>query len=57
METKISFLINSLGSGGAEKIVITLLKQLKKENIDIELICLEQNNFYNPPEVKEMNLV
>ncbi|MDD5406641.1 MAG: glycosyltransferase [Sulfurovaceae bacterium] len=43
---KNAFLINSLTSGGAEKIVVTLLNKLIEENIDIELICLENNNFY-----------
>lgn len=46
---KIAFLINSLTSGGAEKIVLTIIKELQKENINIELICLEKNNFYNLP--------
>jgi glycosyltransferase involved in cell wall biosynthesis len=46
---KIAFLINSLTSGGAEKIVLTIINELKKENKNIELICLEENNFYDLP--------
>jgi glycosyltransferase involved in cell wall biosynthesis len=46
---KIAFLINSLTSGGAEKIVLTIINELKKENRNIELICLEENNFYDLP--------
>lgn len=44
---KIAFLINSLTSGGAEKIVVTIVNKLQKENYEVELICLEKNNFYN----------
>jgi glycosyltransferase involved in cell wall biosynthesis len=44
---KIAFLINSLTSGGAEKIVVTIINKLQKENYEVELICLEKNNFYN----------
>lgn len=46
---KIAFLINSLTSGGAEKIVLTIINELAKENTNIELICLEENNFYDLP--------
>ena len=46
---KIAFLINSLTSGGAEKIVVTIIDELQKENTNIELICLEKNNFYDLP--------
>lgn len=44
---KIAFLINSLTSGGAEKIVLTIINKLQKENYDVELICLEKNDFYD----------
>lgn len=44
---KIAFLINSLTSGGAEKIVVTIINKLQKENYEVELICLEKNIFYN----------
>lgn len=46
---KIAFLINSLTSGGAEKIVVTIINKLQKENYEIELICLEKNDFYDLP--------
>lgn len=51
---KIVFLINSLTSGGAEKVVLTLLNKLIEEKYDIELICLEKDNFYKVP--KELKI-
>jgi len=47
---KIVFLINSLTSGGAENVVVTIVSKLLQENHDVELICLEKNNFYAIPE-------
>ena len=44
-DKKIIFLINSLASGGAEKVVATLINKLVNE-FDIELILLEKNEFY-----------
>lgn len=50
---KIVFLTNSLAAGGAEKVISVLLSELVKQKYKIELICLEQNNFYEiPKEVK-----
>lgn len=43
---KIAFLINSLGDGGAEKILVDLVDSLYEEGTDIELICIEKNNVY-----------
>ncbi|MGB9855707.1 MAG: glycosyltransferase [Caldisericum exile] len=47
MKIKTAVLINSLRSGGAEKVVSVILNELAIEYSDkIELICLEKNNFY-----------
>lgn len=47
MNKRIAFLINSMGDGGAEKVVKILLENLYIDEFDIELICLEKNNIYN----------
>jgi N-acetylgalactosamine-N,N'-diacetylbacillosaminyl-diphospho-undecaprenol 4-alpha-N-acetylgalactosaminyltransferase len=44
---KISFLINSLTSGGAERVLSILLNELNNQGFYVELICLEKNNFYH----------
>jgi glycosyltransferase involved in cell wall biosynthesis len=43
---RISFLINSLTSGGAERVLSILLNELNNQGFYLELICLEKNNFY-----------
>jgi glycosyltransferase involved in cell wall biosynthesis len=45
MQNKL-FLINSLTSGGAEKVVSVLLDEINKEKNHITLLCIENNNFY-----------
>jgi glycosyltransferase involved in cell wall biosynthesis len=45
----IKFIINSMGSGGAEKVMSLLLEELSSKNYDLELICLEKDNFYPVP--------
>ncbi|MEA2017425.1 MAG: glycosyltransferase [Campylobacterota bacterium] len=47
MNNKKVFLINSLTSGGAERVLSILVNELKKQDYKIELICLEKNNFYD----------
>jgi N-acetylgalactosamine-N,N'-diacetylbacillosaminyl-diphospho-undecaprenol 4-alpha-N-acetylgalactosaminyltransferase len=50
---KIVFLINSLSSGGAEKVITVVISKLIEDGFDVELICLEPNVFYElPKEVK-----
>ncbi len=46
---KVTFLINSLTSGGSEKVLTVIMTELNKKNIEVELICLERNNFYTLP--------
>lgn len=48
---KKAILINSITSGGAEKVVSLLLNSLGKTE-NIELICLEKNNFFDIQDVK-----
>ncbi len=43
---KITFLINSLSSGGAEKVLSVLANELIKKH-EVEIIFLEKNGFYN----------
>ena len=44
---KIAFLINSLTNGGAERVLSTVVSSLKKEGYQVELICLEKDDFYS----------
>ncbi|RXJ90612.1 glycosyl transferase [Arcobacter sp. CECT 8983] len=46
---KVVFLINSLASGGAEKVMTVIISKLIKDGFDVELICLESNIFYELP--------
>lgn len=49
MNKKISFLIYSMTSGGAERVLSRLLAELHRQKINIELICAEEDNFYEVP--------
>jgi N-acetylgalactosamine-N,N'-diacetylbacillosaminyl-diphospho-undecaprenol 4-alpha-N-acetylgalactosaminyltransferase len=46
----ISVFINSLTSGGAEKVVLTLIERFKRKDTTLELIMIERDRFYNLPE-------
>jgi len=53
MKKNVTFLINSLTSSGAEKVMSVLITELVRQSYNVELICLEKNNFYAlPKEVK-----
>ena len=39
-------LINSLASGGGEKVALTLCEEFRKKGIKTTFVCLEKNNFY-----------
>lgn len=43
----ICILVNSLASGGAEKVVSILISHYKKKNITVFLLCLEKNDFFH----------
>jgi len=54
---KVTFLINSLSIGGAEKVLTVIITELVKQNYEIEVIFLEKNEFYKlPKEVKKTYL-
>ncbi len=46
---KVVLLINSLGNGGAERVVSILLDSLSQQAKPIQLVCLEHNDFYTVP--------
>lgn len=51
---KITFLINSLTQGGAEKIAISLYKLFENDGIKINFTTITNIDFYNEPIVKEV---
>ncbi|MEO0895720.1 MAG: glycosyltransferase [Bacteroidota bacterium] len=51
----VSILINSLAGGGAEKVVLTLLKEFKDAEVPVELVLLEKEQFYDLPEGVKVN--
>jgi N-acetylgalactosamine-N,N'-diacetylbacillosaminyl-diphospho-undecaprenol 4-alpha-N-acetylgalactosaminyltransferase len=54
---KITFLINSLSSGGAEKVLSVIVGELIRQKYGVEVIFLEKNEFYTlPKEVKKTYL-
>ena len=54
---KLTFLINSFSSGGAEKALSVIIKELVIQNYQVEIIFLEKNEFYSlPKEVKKTYL-
>ena len=38
----ISIFINSFTSGGAEKVVLTLLQKFEQKNLDLDLVIIEK---------------
>jgi glycosyltransferase involved in cell wall biosynthesis len=46
----VALLVNSLGTGGAERTVVTLLRELIRRRVAVELVCLERTRFYSVPE-------
>ncbi len=45
----ISIFINSFTSGGAEKVVLTLLDKFKQKKKDLDLVIIEKEKFYEIP--------
>ncbi len=52
--SKYAFLINSLYSGGAERVVSTLVNDFYKRGFKIDLICIEKNDFFPVPKETEV---
>ena len=44
--SNLCILINSLASGGGEKVALTLCEEYKRKGINITFVCLEKNDFY-----------
>ncbi len=54
---KKTFLINSLLSGGAEKVLSVIVSEFVRQEYEVEIIFLEKNEFYDlPEEVKRIYL-
>lgn len=45
----ISIFINSFTSGGAEKVVLTLLQKFEQKNLDLDVVIIEKEQFYELP--------
>ena len=46
---KILFLIDSLGSGGAQRQMVTIASLLKDQGADVEVLCYHQDSFFIEP--------
>lgn len=46
----VAILINSLTGGGAERVALTIAKELLKRGIPVEFICIDREQFYELPE-------
>jgi len=50
---KVTLFINSLTTGGAERVLSIIATELVTQNIEVNLICIEKDNSYNiPPEIQ-----
>ena len=54
MRKKILFLIHTLGAGGAEKSLLTLIKNMDKQKYDITVMTIVDYGIYTD-EVKKLN--
>ncbi len=54
MSDKVILLVNSLGNGGAERVVSILVDHFTQQGRNIALVCLERNDFYRLPEGLEV---
>ena len=53
MKKEVTLFINSLTSGGAERILAIVATELVEQNIEVNLLCIENDNVYKlPKEVK-----
>jgi N-acetylgalactosamine-N,N'-diacetylbacillosaminyl-diphospho-undecaprenol 4-alpha-N-acetylgalactosaminyltransferase len=51
---KVTLFINSLTSGGAERVLSVIVTELVAQNIEVNLLCIEKDNAYVLP--KEVNI-
>ena len=51
---KVTLFINSLTSGGAERVLSVIVTELIAQNIEVNLLCIEKDNAYVLP--KEVNV-
>ncbi|CAA6817419.1 MAG: Unknown protein [uncultured Sulfurovum sp.] len=51
---KVTLFINSLTSGGAERVLSIIATELVAQNIEVHLLCIEKDNVYNIP--KELHI-
>jgi N-acetylgalactosamine-N,N'-diacetylbacillosaminyl-diphospho-undecaprenol 4-alpha-N-acetylgalactosaminyltransferase len=54
MSDKVILLVNSLGNGGAERVVSILMDSFTQQGRNVSLVCLEHNDFYRLPEGLEV---
>jgi glycosyltransferase involved in cell wall biosynthesis len=52
---KVLYYTDSLRLGGKERQLIELLKGLKRQNVEVLLVCMDQGEFYEP-DVKALNI-
>ena len=55
MKKHVTLFINSLTSGGAERVLSIIITELIRQNIAVTLLCIEKDNVYPLP--KEVNIV
>jgi N-acetylgalactosamine-N,N'-diacetylbacillosaminyl-diphospho-undecaprenol 4-alpha-N-acetylgalactosaminyltransferase len=55
LKKDVTLFINSLTSGGAERVVSVVITELIKQGFTVELFCIEKDNTYTLP--KEVNMV
>lgn len=51
---KVTFLINSLTSGGAERVLSVIATELIAQNIEVDLLCIEKDNTYTLPKAVKL---
>lgn len=49
---KLLFLIDSLGSGGAQRQMVTIAPLLKQQGMDVEILCYYQDTFF----IEQLNI-
>lgn len=52
---KVTLFINSLTSGGAERVLSILATELVQQNIEVNLLCIEKDNAYTLPKEVQIN--